>query len=48
METQRKLRNALDPDRLANPRKLLPSGRGCVEAGFRGAGYAAQVQRIIS
>ena len=48
LETQRKLRNALDPDRLANPRKLLPSGRGCVEAGFRGAGYAAQVQRIIS
>ena len=47
IETQKLVRGAIDPHQLANPGKLFPSGRGCVEAGFRHTGHAARVERII-
>jgi glycolate oxidase subunit GlcD len=47
IETQRQMRDAIDPDRLANPGKVFPGGRGCVEAGFRGAGHAERSDRIL-
>lgn len=47
LETQRALRNAVDPAGIANPSKVLPSGRGCVEAGFRNRTHAAHTQRVL-
>ena len=41
------MRKAVDPLGLANPGKILPSGRGCVEAGFRGAGHMERTQRVL-
>jgi len=36
LATQERLRAAVDPAGLANPGKVIPGGRGCVEAGHRG------------
>jgi len=47
LAVQRRLRDAIDPGRLSNPEKVLPSGRGCVEAGHRGPAHAARAERII-
>ncbi|MFQ5653936.1 MAG: FAD-binding oxidoreductase [Planctomycetota bacterium] len=47
LDTQRCLRRGVDPGGLANPGKILPEGRGCVESGWRGPGHAARVQRIL-
>lgn len=47
LETQSLLRKAVDPQGLANPGKILPSGRGCVEAGFRGAGHQRRTQQVL-
>ncbi len=47
LETQRRVRQAIDPLGLANPGKILPGGRGCVEAGHRGPGHADRTERII-
>ncbi len=47
MESQRLLRKAVDVQGLANPGKILPTGRGCVEAGFRGAGHLHRTEQIL-
>ncbi len=47
LETQTRLRDAIDPRGLSNPGKVFPGGRSCVEAGHRGPGHAARVERII-
>ena len=47
LATQRALRDAIDPNGLANPGKILPSGRGCVEGGFRGAAHRQRTERVL-
>ncbi|MGE4618553.1 MAG: FAD-linked oxidase C-terminal domain-containing protein, partial [Planctomycetota bacterium] len=47
METQRLLRRAVDPQELANPGKILPIGRGCVEAGFRGLDHIRRTEQVL-
>lgn len=47
MESQRLLRKAVDTQGLANPGKILPTGRSCVEAGFRGAGHQQRTERVL-
>ncbi|MGE3166259.1 MAG: FAD-binding oxidoreductase [Planctomycetota bacterium] len=45
--TQVAIRDAVDPGRLANPGKIFPSGRGCVEAGHRTRDHEAQARRVL-
>jgi len=47
LETQMLLREAVDPTGLANPGKILPTGRGCTEAGFRGAAHLERTEQIL-
>ena len=47
IDTQKAVRRAIDPRGLANPGKIFPTGRGCVEAGFRGADHAARAERVL-
>jgi FAD/FMN-containing dehydrogenase len=47
LETQMLLRDAVDPTGLANPGKILPTGRGCTEAGFRGAAHLERTEQIL-
>ena len=47
LETQRLLRDAIDPRGLANPGKILPSGRGCTEAGIRSQQYRDRAGEIL-
>lgn len=47
LETQNLLRKAVDPQGLANPGKVIPTGRSCVEAGFRGAGHLERTRRVL-
>ena len=47
IDTQKAVRRAIDPRGLANPGKIFPTGRGCVEAGFRGAGHTARAERVL-
>ncbi|HIC22247.1 MAG TPA: FAD-binding oxidoreductase, partial [Planctomycetes bacterium] len=47
LESQRLLRKAVDTQGLANPGKILPTGRSCVEAGFRGAGHQQRTERVL-
>lgn len=47
LQTQALLRKAVDPLGLANPGKIFPAGRGCVEAGFRGAAHLKRTQWVL-
>ncbi|MEE8142946.1 MAG: FAD-linked oxidase C-terminal domain-containing protein [Planctomycetota bacterium] len=45
--TQKALRHAVDPEGRANPGKIFPTGRGCVEAGIRGPRHVQRSERIL-
>ena len=47
LQTQRLLRLAVDPEGLANPEKVLPTGRGCTEAGFRSQQHIDRTEEIL-
>ena len=47
LQTQIAVRRAINGDELANPGKIFPTGRGCVEAGHRGPGSAARIEGIL-
>ncbi len=47
LDTQKEVRAAIDPACLANPSKVFPGGRGCVEAGRRGSAQADHTDRVL-
>ncbi len=48
LQTQRAVKRAFDPSDRANPGKIFPSGRHCVETGFRNREALSRIERVIT